>query len=51
MTVEGFLKAMDRAVDKQRQEQASLVNCVWATDVLLLYHNGFFLFCLLIQRF
>ncbi|KTF73295.1 hypothetical protein cypCar_00042076, partial [Cyprinus carpio] len=28
MTVEVFLKAMERAVDKQRQEQASLVNCV-----------------------
>uniref|UniRef100_A0A8C2K7V5 Pachytene checkpoint protein 2 homolog n=1 Tax=Cyprinus carpio TaxID=7962 RepID=A0A8C2K7V5_CYPCA len=28
MTVEGFLKAMERAVHKQRQEQASLVNCV-----------------------
>uniref|UniRef100_A0A673JWL9 Pachytene checkpoint protein 2 homolog n=1 Tax=Sinocyclocheilus rhinocerous TaxID=307959 RepID=A0A673JWL9_9TELE len=28
MTVEGFLKAMERAVDKQRQVQASLVNCV-----------------------
>uniref|UniRef100_A0A671LKN0 Pachytene checkpoint protein 2 homolog n=2 Tax=Sinocyclocheilus TaxID=75365 RepID=A0A671LKN0_9TELE len=28
LTVEGFLKAMERAVDKQRQEQASLVNCV-----------------------
>ncbi|XP_048009180.1 pachytene checkpoint protein 2 homolog [Megalobrama amblycephala] len=28
MTVESFLKAMGHAVDKQRQEQASLVNCV-----------------------
>uniref|UniRef100_A0A8C1SCB9 Pachytene checkpoint protein 2 homolog n=1 Tax=Cyprinus carpio TaxID=7962 RepID=A0A8C1SCB9_CYPCA len=28
MTVEGFLKAMECAVHKQRQEQASLVNCV-----------------------
>ncbi|XP_052002770.1 pachytene checkpoint protein 2 homolog [Xyrauchen texanus] len=28
MTVESFLNAMDRAVDKQRQEQANLVNCV-----------------------
>lgn len=30
MTLKGFLTAMERAVDKQRQEQASLVNCVWA---------------------
>ncbi|XP_043116737.1 LOW QUALITY PROTEIN: pachytene checkpoint protein 2 homolog [Puntigrus tetrazona] len=28
VTVEAFLRAMERAVDKQRQEQASLVNCV-----------------------
>ncbi|CAM4704974.1 unnamed protein product [Leuciscus chuanchicus] len=28
MTVESFLKAMGHAVDKQRQELASLVNCV-----------------------
>ncbi|XP_056618756.1 pachytene checkpoint protein 2 homolog isoform X1 [Triplophysa dalaica] len=28
LTVESFLKAMDRAVDNQKQEQANLVNCV-----------------------
>ncbi|XP_073728734.1 pachytene checkpoint protein 2 homolog isoform X2 [Misgurnus anguillicaudatus] len=28
MTVESFLKAMDLAVENQRQEQANLVNCV-----------------------